>query len=221
MSPHRMKRPWKGALEDPFDFASIPRHDITNPLAPGATRGNGVVRSETRPQQRLGTCAPALAHAVAPSSLVPLPLAQKNEDYTGTFVFPNDFPSLSDALPQPSKLGCAAPRRLQRSPRPAHAHDAGRFSPAAEEQSKLNDLMKLSGVTGECRVMCFHPWSDITLPLMSVPVGSAKCSRAALVLPRNFFYLRRPCPLVWLTLAQRIDCTARTFARCLTPGPTR
>lgn len=106
VSPHRMKRPWKGALEDPFDFASIPRHDITNPLAPGATRGNGV----------------------------------KNEDYTGTFVFPNDFPSLSDALPQPT-----------------------------EEQSKLNDLMKLSGVTGECRVMCFHPWSDITLPLMSVP----------------------------------------------------
>ena len=43
VSPHRMKRPWKGAVEDPFDFASIPRYDKTNPLSPGAIRANGEV----------------------------------------------------------------------------------------------------------------------------------------------------------------------------------
>eukprot|EP00045_Choanoeca_perplexa_P003603 m.32160 g.32160 ORF g.32160 m.32160 type:complete len:257 (-) comp12133_c0_seq1:8-778(-) len=29
--------------------------------------------------------------------------------------------------------------------------------------------MQLSGVSGQCRVMCFHPHSNVTLPLMTVP----------------------------------------------------
>ena len=36
-----MKRPWNGAIEDPFDFASIPRHDPQNGLCPGTKRANG------------------------------------------------------------------------------------------------------------------------------------------------------------------------------------
>ena len=35
VAPHRMKRPWNGAQEPPFDFASIPQHDPSNPLSPG------------------------------------------------------------------------------------------------------------------------------------------------------------------------------------------
>ena len=38
VSPHRLKRPWQGQVEPPFDFSSIPRHDPANPLAPGAAR---------------------------------------------------------------------------------------------------------------------------------------------------------------------------------------
>ncbi|EGD72344.1 galactose-1-phosphate uridylyltransferase [Salpingoeca rosetta] len=105
VAPHRMKRPWKGQVEDPFDFASIPRHDPKNGLCPNTTRASG----------------------------------KKTPDYTSTYVFVNDFPTFRDDLPQPS-----------------------------EEQRKLNDLMRLEGVTGECRVMCFHPFSDLTLPLMSL-----------------------------------------------------
>lgn len=41
-----MKRPWNGAVEDPFDFASIPRHDIKNPLCPRATRGGKVTNPD-------------------------------------------------------------------------------------------------------------------------------------------------------------------------------
>lgn len=29
-------------------------------------------------------------------------------------------------------------------------------------------LFQMSEARGDCRVMCFHPWSNITLPLMSV-----------------------------------------------------
>ncbi len=66
VSPHRLKRPWQGQTEPPFDFASLPRLDPTNPLAPGASRA--------------GTC---------------------NPQYTSTFVFQNDFPSLSPDTPAP------------------------------------------------------------------------------------------------------------------------
>eukprot|EP01147_Barroeca_monosierra_P001603 gene1603-4740_t len=105
VAPHRMKRPWQGQIEDPFDFASISRHDTSNSLTPGAIRSTG----------------------------------EKNPDYSSTFVFRNDFPSLQDNLPQPE-----------------------------ESQHEAHSLFKLQGVRGECRVMCFHPHSDTTLPLMEV-----------------------------------------------------
>lgn len=106
VSPHRMKRPWQGQVEKAFDFASIPRHDLTNPLCPSAPRGStGIV----------------------------------NPPYESTFVFDNDFPSLSPDTPKPKSEECGHP------------------------------LLKIQGVDGKCRVMCFHPRSDVTLPLMSVP----------------------------------------------------
>lgn len=30
-------------------------------------------------------------------------------------------------------------------------------------------LFRAEAARGVCKVMCFHPWSDVTLPLMSVP----------------------------------------------------
>ena len=30
-------------------------------------------------------------------------------------------------------------------------------------------LLKCEAAYGTCKVICFHPWSDITLPFMSVP----------------------------------------------------
>jgi hypothetical protein len=46
VAPHRMKRPWAGQVEPPFDFKSIPQHDPKNPLSPGATRQGGKVRND-------------------------------------------------------------------------------------------------------------------------------------------------------------------------------
>ena len=37
------------------------------------------------------------------------------------------------------------------------------------EAESDNPLFRAAEAKGTCKVMCFHPWSDITLPLMSVP----------------------------------------------------
>ena len=46
VSPHRMKRPWKGKVEKKYK-ENTPRYDPNNPLCPGATRSNGMVRSDS------------------------------------------------------------------------------------------------------------------------------------------------------------------------------
>jgi len=58
-----------------------------------------------------------------------------NPEYTSTFVFNNDFPSLLPECPEGS----------------GESEELFRFEPAR----------------GTCRVMCFHPRSDVTIPLMS------------------------------------------------------
>lgn len=47
VSPHRMKRPWKGQVEKPFED-EIPRWDKKNPLCPRATRASGKVLKSFR-----------------------------------------------------------------------------------------------------------------------------------------------------------------------------
>ncbi|PIK41143.1 putative galactose-1-phosphate uridylyltransferase-like [Apostichopus japonicus] len=101
VSPHRMKRPWKGQTEKQVE-ENIPRHDPKNPLCPGATRAKGEV----------------------------------NPNYTSTFMFENDFPALLQE-------GAPAPREDD------------------------HPLLQARSAVGTCQVMCFHPWSDVTLPLMS------------------------------------------------------
>lgn len=67
-----------------------------------------------------------------------------NPEYSDTFVFTNDFPALLD------------------------------LNFVQEEDSLKsvdeidNDLFKIEPVSGTCKVMCFHPYSDLTLPLMSI-----------------------------------------------------
>ena len=66
------------------------------------------------------------------------PNGETNPDYQSTFVFSNDFPALLPEVPQASSDGDGS--------------ELFRFEPA----------------TGTCRVMCFHPRSDLTIPLMKV-----------------------------------------------------
>lgn len=134
VAPHRLKRPWKGQVEPPFDFSSIPRMDRTNPLAPGAPRGEGT-----------------------------------NPEYTSTYVFQNDFPSLSPGNPAPTadeaarhrllRMGCA-PCRTRRPPTTDHQSQSPKVSPPTY------GLALGSPARGDCRVMCFHPHTNVTLPLM-------------------------------------------------------
>ena len=61
----------------------------------------------------------------------------KNPEYSGVYVFKNDFPALLEE--GESRQECDS--------------DDGLFCCAPAQ--------------GICRVMCFHPWSDMILPLMS------------------------------------------------------
>lgn len=69
----------------------------------------------------------------------------QNPRYESTFVFDNDFPALLETAPPPPSC------------------DAGPDSDPLDE-----DLFRMGEAKGRCRVLCFHPKSNITLPLMSV-----------------------------------------------------
>ncbi|XKL66681.1 hypothetical protein PGB90_010101 [Kerria lacca] len=101
VSPHRMKRPWKGQVEPPTE-EEIPEFDQKNPLSPGVIRPNG----------------------------------QKTEDYTSTYVFDNDFPAL--------------------------------YAESVDPPEVTDPLFQIAPGKGICRVMCFHPKSNITVPLMTI-----------------------------------------------------
>src|SRR5581483_2391971 len=65
---------------------------------------------------------------------------ERNPQYTSTFAFDNDFAAL---LPDAPK--------------------------AAAQQTAPGDLFVAAAERGICRVLCFTPRHDVTIPLMSVP----------------------------------------------------
>lgn len=101
VSPHRMKRPWQGKLEDlPKD--NRPAYDPKCYLCPGNKRSDGIV----------------------------------NPGYKDSFVFTNDFSALLIDTPK-GKV------------------DEGNLLVAQSE-------------SGICKVICFSPRHDLTLPQMSI-----------------------------------------------------
>lgn len=109
VSPHRMKRPWKGQIEKSSKEQATLRFDPNNPLSPGALRPNGI----------------------------------RNPQYEDTFLFDNDFPALLDL-------------------------NLTQTNDNSNEDNIDNELFKIKPVAGTCKVMCFHPYSDMTLPLMDI-----------------------------------------------------
>ncbi|MEC7540083.1 MAG: UDP-glucose--hexose-1-phosphate uridylyltransferase [SAR324 cluster bacterium] len=100
VSPHRMKRPWQGRVEEPA-LEQLPEYDPNCYLCPGNTRAEG----------------------------------KANPEYSGTYVFENDFPALLD---------------LQN----------GKKEPD-DDQKALFRSEKISGIS---RVICFSPNHAKTLP---------------------------------------------------------
>lgn len=73
-----------------------------------------------------------------------------NPDYSGTYVFPNDFPALL----------------------PASGMDVLETENEPDQQDASggeDDLFRRQTVHGTCRVVCFSPRHDLTLPEMTVP----------------------------------------------------
>ena len=100
VSPHRMKRPWQGRVEEPAS-EQLPEYDPDCYLCPGNTRAGG----------------------------------KTNPEYSGTYVFENDFPALLD-LPNGKKE-------------------------LDDDQKALFRSEKISGIS---RVICFSPNHAKTLP---------------------------------------------------------
>ncbi|XP_059487560.1 galactose-1-phosphate uridylyltransferase [Neocloeon triangulifer] len=61
-----------------------------------------------------------------------------NPIYESTYTFTNDFPALLEEIPEP------------------------------KDEGEADGLFRTKAAKGTCRVMCFHPRSDISIPLMSV-----------------------------------------------------
>ena len=101
VSPHRMKRPWQGKVED-FPKDKRPEYDPKCYLCPGNKRSDGSV----------------------------------NPGYKDSFVFTNDFSALLADTP------------------PGEVNE--------------ENLLVASSESGICKVICFSPRHDLTLPQMSV-----------------------------------------------------
>ena len=78
--------------------------------------------------------------------------------YETTFVFNNDFPALLEDVPEPEDTG--DPLFTYVLPLP-FLHNA--------QYQKSSTLIRSAAARGTCRVMCFSPKSNVTLPLMSQP----------------------------------------------------
>ncbi len=100
VSPHRMKRPWQGRVEEPAS-EQLPEYDSDCYLCPGNTRAEG----------------------------------KANPEYSGTYVFENDFPALLDLPNGKTDLD--------------------------DDQKALFRSEKISGIS---RVICFSPNHAKTLP---------------------------------------------------------
>ena len=100
VSPHRMKRPWQGKVEEPA-LEQLPEYDPDCYLCPGNTRAEG----------------------------------KANPEYSGTYVFENDFPALLDLPNGKNELD--------------------------DDQKALFRSEKISGIS---RVICFSPNHAKTLP---------------------------------------------------------
>jgi UDPglucose--hexose-1-phosphate uridylyltransferase len=101
VSPHRMKRPWQGKVEDQPSGVR-PAYDPKCYLCPGNKRVDG----------------------------------STNPNYQNPFVFTNDFSAL--------------------------------LSDSPEGKVNENDLLVASSEKGICRVICFSPRHDLTLPQLSI-----------------------------------------------------
>ena len=82
---------------------------------------------------------------------------ERNPNYAGTFIFENDYAAL---VPEGRGARSAAVRGQQRTEAPRTAH----LAPRAE------DLLRAIPEPGTCRVVCFSPRHDLTLPDMAIPV---------------------------------------------------
>jgi len=146
VSPHRAKRPWQGGVEKrPPD--APPRYDPDCYLCPRNTRSSG----------------------------------QTNPDYADTFVFENDFPALHHGQESPASPVAPTLRREEcgtaalGGERGTAALGGERGTAALGGGASPGDLrsfddcaglVRATEERGVCRVVCFSPCHDLTLPRM-------------------------------------------------------
>lgn len=138
--PHRMKRPWAGQIEPSTDEEQ-PEYDPQNPLCPGNTRAGGKVYLY-------------LYQYLKYNAIL------GNTRYFKLFhwvkgTIESNF-SISKVTAKYEKTYSFVndfPALLENIPRIEKSED---------------DLFKIEPVGGTCKVLCFHPKSNVTLALMKV-----------------------------------------------------
>ena len=141
VSPHRANRPWQGQVEK-LPAEQRPAHDPACYLCPGNVRANG----------------------------------EQTPEYGDVFAFTNDFSALlaAPAGPPDGEEGNSGrtlegkeSRKNDRPEPPAYSSDA------PEQRSPLphrgGSLFTSQPERGICRVICFSPRHDLTIPEMEVP----------------------------------------------------
>ncbi|KAG9509155.1 Galactose-1-phosphate uridylyltransferase [Fragariocoptes setiger] len=158
--PHRTQRPWQGQQEKVDDPNAKLQSDVAkdNPLMPNAVRSSG----------------------------------QENPNYKSTFVFDNDFPALT---PLEQRQSANQSSKVEQSDADVNGNyvsrDGSKFSGPQEisideidEDCGLSQawrdksltphsLLKVSKASGRCRVICFTPDPNYTIPMMRVSEVSA------------------------------------------------
>ncbi|XP_075256600.1 galactose-1-phosphate uridylyltransferase-like [Convolutriloba macropyga] len=135
--PNRAKRPWQGKVHEQ------PPKD-TQPSS----------ASETVGSKNANPLAPGATRASG----------KVNPMYTSVYTFPNDFPAL---LPPPS-FQTASQHNIEKVVEEDTTRGAEFIQTSLREDSgTLDDLFVCKEAYGHCEVMCFHPDSTLTIPLMS------------------------------------------------------
>lgn len=144
-SPHRTRRPWQGqqeALEDHL----VPEYDSQCYLCPRNSRANG----------------------------------SKNPNYSNTFIFDNDYAALKNEQPKSLDPNDNGDNNNNGEPAIGKYIDLFLFiffsfeflirnsnSFNSSDKSLLSSLLKVEGVRGECKVICFSPKHNITIAEMT------------------------------------------------------
>lgn len=94
---------------------------------------------------------------------------QRNPDYADTFVFDNDFPALLPPGQRPEAVSGRSDRAAAPELQGAPEQALGKDGPGSIADHAGQRIFRAESAYGLCRVVCFSPRHDLSLPLLEQP----------------------------------------------------